>query len=194
MLLFAYTLLSVIAYNFFYFTSISLIPVAVASILLYLSPIFVLILSVLVLNEKLNPKKVISVIIVLLGIILVVNPQKIHEINLVGVICGVGAGFTFALYNILGKKLSKSNDSLSIVTYSFGIGFIGLLIISIISRQITLSYSIDAYALLLLLGLIPTMLAFVLFNSGLQKVEASKTSIISTIEPVTAAILGYLVL
>ena len=48
--------------------------------------------------------------------------------------------------------------------------------------------------ILIVLGLVPTLLAFVLYNLGLKNIKASEASIISTLEPVTAAVLGNLVL
>lgn len=193
-LLLLYTLLSVIAYNFFYFSAISLIPIAVAAILLYLSPIFVVFLSSMFLGEKLTSQKIIATAIVLFGTILVVNPQNFQNINLMGILFGIGSGLTFALYSLLGKKLTKNNDTVSIVTYSFGSGSIGLIAMAMFSKQISISYSFNSWILLLILGLIPTLLAFVSYNSGLKKIEASKASIISTLEPVVAAILGFFVL
>lgn len=194
LLLIVYTILSVVAYNFFYFTAISLIPIAVASILLYLSPAFVLILSVLVLKEQISFRKVISLFIVLIGIFLVVNIQNLEGLNFWGLLCGIFAGLTFSLYSLLGKKLSENNESFSIVTVSFGIGFFGLLIMSIMGNQLSFNYSTNAYLLLIILGLLPTLSAFILYNLGLKNIEASKASIISTIEPITAAVLGYLFL
>lgn len=193
-LLLLYTLLSVIAYNFLYFSAISLIPIAVAAILLYLSPIFVVFLSSIFLGEKLTSQKIIATAIVLFGTILVVNPQNFQNINLMGILFGIGSGLTFALYSLLGKKLTKNNDTVSIVTYSFGLGSIGLIAMAMFSKQISISYSFNSWILLLILGLIPTLLAFVSYNSGLKKIEASKASIISTLEPVVAAILGFFVL
>lgn len=192
--LFLYTLFSVIAYNYFYFSAISLIPVATAAILLYLSPIFVVLLSAVFLGEKLTLKKLLATAIVLIGTILVVSPQNLNNINFLGVLFGIGSGITFAFYSLLGKKLTKENDPVSVVTFSFGLGSIGLLSLALISKQITISYSLYSWALLFILGIIPTLMAFVLYNTGLKKIEASKASIVSTLEPVTAAILGFVIL
>jgi len=193
-LLLLYTLFSVIAYNYLYFSAISLIPIAIAAILLYLSPIFVVLLSSMFLGEKLTSQKLIATIIVLFGTILVINPQNLQNINFLGILFGIGSGLTFALYSLFGKKLTKDNDPVSIVTYSFGLGSIGLIAMAVFSKQISVSYSLNTWILLLILGLVPTLLAFVSYNSGLKKIEASKASIISTLEPVVAAILGFFVL
>lgn len=193
-LLLLYTLTSVIAYNLLYFSAISLIPIAVAAILLYLSPIFVLFFSALFLNEKITLLKVAYSFIVFAGISMVLNLGGVSELSTFGVLCGIGAGITFSLYSVFGKKLMKRNNPLEVVTFSFGLGGIGLLFVNSLLFGFKMSYSINVWVLLLILGLIPTLLAFILYNSGLNKIKASEASIVSTLEPVTAAILGSFIL
>lgn len=193
-LLVIYSLISVVSYNFLYFSAISLIPIALAAILLYLSPVFVLVFSALFLKEKITLHKFLSAVIVFMGIGMVIDLQSGGQFSFLGLLYGVGAGVTFALYSVLGKRLMEKNETLDVVTYSFGIGGIGLLLLSLLQSTINLNYSLDAWILLIVLGLVPTLLAFVLYNLGLKNIKASEASIISTIEPVTAAILGSLVL
>ncbi len=193
-LLLIYTLTSVVAYNFLYFSAISLIPIALAAILLYLSPIFVLLFSALLLKEKVTTHKILSALVVFVGIGMVINIKSGGQFNTLGLLYGVGAGITFALYSVLGKRLMEKNETLDVVTYSFGLGGLGLFILSLLRSEVSFQYPAQAWVLLIILGLIPTLLAFILYNSGLRKIKASEASIISTLEPVTAAILGSIVL
>lgn len=193
-LLLIYTLTSVVAYNFLYFSAISLIPIALAAILLYLSPIFVLLFSALLLKEKVTTHKILSALVVFIGIGMVINIKSGGQFSTLGLLYGVGAGITFALYSVLGKRLMEKNETLDVVTYSFGLGGLGLFILSLLRSEVSFQYPAQAWGLLIILGLIPTLLAFILYNSGLRKIKASEASIISTLEPVTAAILGSIVL
>ena len=193
-LLLTYTLTSIVAYNFLYFSAISLIPIALAAILLYLSPIFVLLFSALLLKERITIPKILFALVIFVGIGMVFNIKNDNQFNTLGLVYGIGAGITFALYSVLGKRLMEKNETLDVVTYSFGLGGLGLFILSLLRSEINFIYPIQTWTLLVILGLVPTLLAFILYNSGLRKIKASEASILSTLEPITAAILGSIFL
>jgi drug/metabolite transporter (DMT)-like permease len=52
---------------------------------------------------------------------------------------------------------------------------------------------IKAWIYIIGLGFLSTMLAFILYTKGLQYIESSRASIIATIEPVVAAIIGFFI-
>lgn len=189
-----YVLTSVVAYNFLYFSAISLIPIAVAAILLYLSPVFVTLIAVFFYKEKFTFLKGLSLFVILTGIALVLDLGASANINKLGLLYGLGAGVTFALYSVLGKELMKHNKPFDVVQLSFGLGGLCLLLISVFQSGINFSFSLPSWILLVLLGLGPTLAAFLLYNQGLEKIPASKASIFSTIEPITAAVLGAIFL
>jgi drug/metabolite transporter (DMT)-like permease len=193
-LLIIYSFLSVILYNIFYFSTIERLPISVASILLYLSPFFVIILSALLLKEKISLRKIIASIIAFLGIVLVIRPSQIKDLDILGVTLGFMSAITFSLYSVLGKKLNNRYQSLTVVSNSFGLGFLGLLIYSIVTKKISLQYSTTAWIYVIILGIGPTLTAFILYNSGLKKIKASEASIISTLEPIVAVLLGTVIL
>ena len=76
---------------------------------------------------------------------------------------------------------------------SFGIGAILLLPVLLTGTTAWL-HTTDGIALALYLGLVPTALAYVLFARGLLRLDASEVTTLVLAEPLTATVLGALVL
>lgn len=193
-LLITYSIVNIVGDNIFYALSASYIPIAITTILIYLSPIFSLIICYIFLKEKISKIKLISTSIILTGIIMVVNPLNSSNLNIKGILFGILSGLSVAIYNLLGKKLLKHNDPITLAIYSFGIGGFILFIFSLINGQIFITYSIKSIIYLLGFGLVPTLLGIIFYNYGLKKIEAGITSIILTLEPISAALFGLLFL
>ena len=94
-------LMSVLFFTVCYFRAIEIMPLSTAAILLYTSPIWVMLMSALFFREKLTPRKLLALALAFLGCVLVsgvsgggLTPQ--------GLLIGLGAGFGYALYSILG--------------------------------------------------------------------------------------------
>lgn len=89
-------------------------------IIQYCWPIFVIILSILILRERINPNKVISVVLGLLGVFLVLTKGKLVDIYFdnisVNIMVLLGA-FVFALFSVLSKRVEI--DPLILVTIYF---------------------------------------------------------------------------
>jgi len=84
------------------------IPVAVAVLLLYTQPFWTVILSKLILDEKITKYKILAVVIVLVGLVFLVNPFKIGSVgNLPGIIVGLVSGIFLSLWLILGRIAGK---------------------------------------------------------------------------------------
>jgi drug/metabolite transporter, DME family len=185
--------LSVSFFNWCYFTTIQHSSLAIAAILLYTAPVFVLLISIFVFKEKLTWQKLTALFITFLGCMFVssIFSGNFSELSWTGLINGLGAGFGYSLYSIFGKLASKKYETLTISFYTFLFAMIVLFPISGIYSSET---AFDAHALVYTagLGLFPTVLAYWFYTQGLRQVEASKASIVSTVEPVVATIMGLL--
>ena len=120
----------VISLTFFslcYFTTILEIGTSVAVILLYISPIFVLLLSVLLFKEKINAVKITALIMTFIGCILVAGIAGGEAITLKGFLIGLCAGFSYALYSIFNRFALKKYNSFTITFYTFVFSGLSLL-------------------------------------------------------------------
>jgi len=183
-----------------YFYAIKLTTVATAVILLYTYPAFVTILSYHLFGERIGIIKLIALILTFMGCALVVKVYNAEylKLNYLGVIFGLIAGLTAAVYSILSKLALREYDSSTVVLYAFSFGALFLLALSLLTRrsQITLmpSFPPQVWLIILVIAWLPTLSGYFAYTTSLKYIEASKASIVSTIEPVSASILAYIFL
>ncbi|MET3727370.1 drug/metabolite transporter (DMT)-like permease [Fictibacillus halophilus] len=184
-------ILSVSFFNWCYFTTIQTSSLAIAAILLYTAPAFVLVISAIVFKEQLTRQKLFALAATFLGCTLVSGLFSAQlELSLTSLLIGLGAGFGYSLYSIFGKLASQKYETLTISIYTFFFALLALYPISdIISTDIQV-FSPFVVMNVIGLGLFPTVFAYWFYTQGLQQMDASKASIVSTIEPVVATLMG----
>ncbi len=168
----------------FYISAIQLIPVGLAALLLYMAPVYVIPIAYLT-GEKINHTVFISLPISLAGLFFMLMPSG--SLNM-GVGFGFVAGLSYAFYFFIIKRLREWMPSLEITTIYLGISSLILLpsVFVIPLSELDLGW-------LIALGLIPTAIAFTLFNFGLKYCKISEGPLLALAEPVAASIFGFLV-
>ncbi|MDQ0256560.1 drug/metabolite transporter (DMT)-like permease [Evansella vedderi] len=186
---------SIVFFNWAYFTAIQEMNLSIAAVLLYTGPAFVAIMSRIIFKELFTPQKIVALIATFIGCVLVIGlfPVNTGQFSTYGILVGIGSGFGYALYSIFGKAALSNYSSLTITTYTFLFASLALVPTSGLMGKAMEWWSIDALLLSLGLGLIPTVLAYLLYTRGLHFVESSKASIVATVEPVVAALIGVFV-
>lgn len=186
-------ILSIVFFNFCYFTTISQMNISVAVILLYTSPAFVTILSFMFLKENLTITKIAAVAGTIIGCVLIAGiSMGDSNITFIGIITGLGSGLGYALYTIFGKFALEKYQPFTITFYTFLIAAIALIPVTRLWTKLEIILDINVLLYGIGLGLIPTVLAYFLYTWGLEKTEGSKAAIIATVEPVVATVLGVL--
>lgn len=186
---------SIVLFNLCLFNAIQETSISIATILLYTAPAFVAILSRLIFKEPITPRKVLALSTTFVGCSLVIGilPGTNESISFYGLMLGLGSGFFYALYSILGKFALKKYDSLTVTVYTFAFAAIAVTPFSGVPSIFPLLLNIKAWLYIIGLGFLSTMLAFTLYTKGLNFVESSRASIIATIEPVVASLVSFLV-
>lgn len=186
-------IISLLFFNWCYFTAIELTSLAVAAVLLYTSPIFVMLFSAVLFNEKITSNKLLALVITFLGCILVtgiLGKSNMAVTNL-GIIIGLSSGIGYALYSIFGRyALAKGYSSITISEYTFLFASLGS--ISMCNIKTTLPLLINSNTLIGVLGIgvLSCVFPFVLYTKGLSNIDTSKAAIIATLEPAIASILS----
>ena len=196
-------LLGVTAFYILYIYAVVLVGVAVAVVLLYTAPAFVALMSWRFLGEPFTRRKSIALLLTITGCFFVARAYDpaLLQVNALGILCGLGSAFTYALYSILGKfSLQRGYNIATMSLYVYSIGTIGLLIVALFtgspgSGLDVLSVPADsgAWLLLLALAVFATIGALYFYTAGLRHLEASSASIIATLEPVVATALAFFV-
>lgn len=185
-------LLSLMFFSICYFYSMTYNGVCTAVILLYTSPVFVMLLSLVLFREKITAKKLIAVALTVAGCVLVSGTGG-GEINPPGILLGVCSGLGYALYSIFSRyALMKNYSSVTVSFYTFLICGLGCLPFSAPIRAVEM---IDLKGLLLILGLgiVCCVMPYLLYTKGLGLVENTKASVIVAVEPVAASLIGVFV-
>ena len=189
-------LVSILFFTCCYFTAIRLMTMSTAAILLYTSPIWVMVLSVIFLKEKITSRKVIALILAFAGCILVSGFGG--KVTLPGVLAGLGSGLGYGLYSIFGTFALRKYKPLTVTCYTFLIAGAGSVFVSDPSdlfSKIAGAGSVPAFAgFVLLTAVVTAVIPFLLYTIGLNKTTASKAAVLATVEPAAATLFGFFVM
>ncbi|MDD3413370.1 MAG: EamA family transporter [Lachnospiraceae bacterium] len=186
-------ILSLTFFNVCYFKSIQMTSLSVAAILLYTAPSMVMLLSAVLFKEKVTMRKVFSILLAFAGCIFVTGVLgSTKTITGIGVITGLGSGFGYALYSVFSRyALDKKYHSLTITLYTFLFASIGIFpLIKISNVKEIMMDKPESVLVAIGLGTVSTVCPYILYTFGLSRIEASKASIIASIEPVVATLIG----
>ncbi len=186
-------LCSLLFFTLCYFEAIIQSSMSTAAVLLYLAPIFVMLMSRLIFKDRITPVKLLAIVFSVGGCALVSGiVGNAVGISLKAVIFGIGSAFGYALYSIFSKlALRRGYASLTITAYTFIFAFLGLLFfadLGFVAKNIFVEPITPVMALLI--GAVSSMLPFLFYTKGLETVEAGKASVIASVEPVCATLIG----
>mgnify|MGYP005993903609 CR=1 FL=1 len=154
----------------------------------YTWPIFIVLLSLVLLNESLNKNKIISLILGFIAVFLVITKGDISSIDFtnIKVIAYVIIGsFSFALFSVLSKKI-KVNLSNAITIF-----FLTAIIYSYISMSIFSSFvwpSFQEWIYILINGIFLNGISYLFWIKALQKADASFIAPFIFITPILSSI------
>ena len=112
---------SILLFTCCYFSCQKLCSLAVASILLYTAPSFVVLLSAVLWREPVTAKKLAALALTLVGCALVCGAFAGDvSISAGGLLLGLGAGFFYALYSVFGRYALAHYDSMTVTVWSSG--------------------------------------------------------------------------
>jgi len=180
----------------FYFYTVRESTVGTAAVLLYSSPAFVVVLARLFLAEALNAAKVFALCLTAGGIFLVAgayDPANL-EVTPTVLLTGLLSGLTYGLYSIFGRPVAGRLGPSVILSYALFFGSLLLVVSALPTLDTLVGLPMGSYALLFMLAVVHTTLAFALYTFGLGRLGAGRAAIIATVEPVVAGALGTVLL
>lgn len=181
------------------FESYHYTTVATATLCYYMQPIFVILASPFLLKEKLTVKKVICVVVALIGMVFVSGVLQtgipaLSEAK--GILYGLGAACFYASVVLMNKKITEIN-AYDKTIMQLGMGAIVLSPYVMLTQDFgtaTTSMTPALWALLLFVGLVHTGVAYALYFDSMKELKAQTLAIFSYIDPIVAIILSALLL
>lgn len=170
--------------------------VATATVCYYLAPLFLLLASPLV-GEKLTVKKLLCMAAALVGMVLVsgvVQGGMPRLSELTGVALGVGAAVLYATVMLLNKKL-RPISAYDKTVVQLGTAALVVLPYMLLTGGVAVpSVEPLAWALLLVVGIVHTGVAYTLYFGSLGALDAKTVAVFSYLDPVIAVLLSALLL
>ncbi len=186
---------SIVFFNYCYFSAVSVMSLSAAAVLLYTSPIFVMIMSALFFKEKLTRRKIVSVLVSFAGIVFVTGVTGSGtRVSAEGILLGIGSAFGYALYSIFTRAaINRGYSSLTITMWAF-LFAAAFSVFSADLEACTEMFRISPVMIpyTLAFSLIASVLPYILYSEGLKAAENGKAAVIASIEPVTATLYGII--
>lgn len=178
--------LGYVGQSFSYMTAIKYASAGLVALLLYLYPMFVLILSVLVFREKLSGVKISALILALIGTALTVDPAGGQ---ITGILLAIAAALIYSLYIIVGTNVMKHVSAVQSSTVIFASAGAVYGLLTLINGA---AFPVSNAGWMAVLGLIviSTIIPVVTFLAGLERIGPTNAAMLSTLEPVVTVLLG----
>lgn len=186
---------SLLFFSWCYFASINRTSLSVAGVLLYTSPVFVMLLSALLWKEKITTQKVLSLLLAVTGCAFVSGIVSGHaRVDGLGLLLGLGSGFGYALYSIFSRfAIDRKYDFWTILFYTFL--FCSVCCLPFADWQTirpVMTGRWDLIVWMLAMGFFTAFLAYGLYTIGLERMESSRAAIVASLEPAVGTIVGFL--
>ena len=183
-------------YNVFYSWAVMRIGVTVSAVLLNVAPVFTAVLSAVFFHEHMTARKCLALVINVVGCVLAATGGRFSDaaLSVSGILFGVASGLCYALTAIFGKLAGEDSDPFVVSTYSY---LFAALFLAVYLRPwaAPVALTLPIVRLGFLYALIPTAIGYLFYYQGVQQLrESSKVPVIASMETVTAAALGVLVL
>ena len=188
------------SYNLFFFKGLRLIHAGRASLIIANNPIFITLASFLLFKEKLNAVKIVGILVSVTGAMVAISRGNLR--GLLTESFGRGdmliflAVLSWVAYTLIGKRIMRDVGAIEAVTYASVTGAIMLFPAALaegISSDIA-RYSPANWFSLFYLGCVGTVLGFIWYYEGVEKLGPSKASLFINFVPISAILLAFLFL
>lgn len=195
---FKHLLIAAVALGFnwiFLFEAYRLTSIATATLAYYMAPVILILLSPLILRERVGLSKWICVICALIGMSLIAGIwEGADQIALSGIAMGLLAACFYATIVVNNKFLKGMNPYDSAIV-QLGIAALVLLPYVVFTVDFSsLTLDTQTLGLTLIVGIVHTGVAYWLYFSALPKLEAARIAIFSYVDPAIAILLSVFVL
>ena len=185
---------SMVFFNVCYFSTIRQMNLSAAAILLYTAPIFVMLLSLMIFREPMTGRKVLALALAFGGCCLVSGLASAAEgLTAVGLLLGLGSGIGYALYSIFSRfALNRGVGSITITVYTFLFAAVGGAFFTDFGSILEAfrSQGPGLLGFLAVYCIVTTVAPYLLYTTGLRYVENGPASVMASVEPVMATLLG----
>jgi len=187
----------VVACMLLYFTCLKITCVSIAILLQYTAPIYVMLASPFILNEKIGKESIAALFVAITGVYLIVKPEggfsgiELTGSYMLGMAAGLLSGIVFAAMIINVKILKTEYPELGMVFWPMGIAF---LLLSPFAFDVSPAVLSDNVPVLMAFGIVSIGLGEIFTIIGFANLETQTGSLLALIEPVSGVFFDIAVL
>lgn len=182
-----------------YSVSVERIPIAVATVLMFSNPVWVTLFSKIFFGDKVGLKKILLISTCIFGCMCIIDIFTTggKNLDIIGVLAGIGNGMTFALQIVLPRFVERSIKKETILLYGFWTGTIclsffvniGSIVQSFSTSSNPMFYVLNA----LCIGVLGTYCANTFYVKSTKYIGTSLPSMMVALEPIFAAVLAFFI-
>jgi len=198
-----YGFIGVAVVQLLYFAAVSRIPIGVAMLLEFTSPVLVALWVRFVRRVVLPARMWVGTALAVLGLALVAEVWQGLRLDALGLLFGIGAALCAAAYFLFGERATRTIAPIGLVTWGM---VIGAVVIAFLAPPWSLpgevmaadaafgAWDVPVWVLLVTCAVVSTALAYVLSINSLRLLPANVVSVLAIIEPIVATVLAWLLL
>jgi len=172
-----------------FFEGLAFLSAGLAAIVFYTYPVFVFAISTVVLDERLTRPRLVALVAAVAGVALLVGASPVGA-DPVGVLLVLSAAVGYATYTTGSRAVVASIDPATLAATALVSTTASMVPYWLASGGVSLPAGVDQWLLVVGIGMVGTAAPIVLFVVGLERVEASRASVIGTAEPAVTVLLG----
>jgi len=179
----------------FWIYSLQLTKVASASILAALQPLFISLMALAFLKEKLNKKDVAGLILSLLGACCISGGDlQLGPSEFKGDMLAILSGACSACYFLVGRRSRHHVELTNYLAAVYGTSACLLILMALFTKTPLTGYPVSAWFWILMLALVPTMIGHSFYNWALKFLTAHKVGMAGYLEPILTSGMAFLFL
>lgn len=173
-----------------YFASIATGNAATATLLQYLAPVYIVIYVMVVQKHRPSKEVTFAILLALLGTFLLITNGSTGElkVSLISVIWGILSGVALAFYTLSSAQMLKKWHSVIVVGWGMVIGGGGMCFIFPPFPLPSVHWDMETWLLILFVVVFGTLLAFLLFVESIRYLSPTESSLLSSVEPLSAVV------
>ena len=174
------------------FEAYRLLNVSLATLIYYVGPMLILLLSPVLFHEKLSGAKLAAIGVVAVGLVCISGSIAFDGLSIPGLLTAMASALFYAALIAFNKRITRT-DGLQTAAIELDVAFFVVLLYVLLTTGLPHPQRADL-PWLAVIGLVNTGLAYLLYFSGLQKLPGQSVALISYIDPVSALLFSALLL
>lgn len=184
---------AMVTYQWLYLVAIDRIGVSAATLIaLCGAPVIIAVVSTVAMHQPLTGPVALALAGAVTGTVLLVGSPEagLSRGTLIGMVLAVGSAAGIAGHVIGSRAIAHQTHPLQVLAISFPVGAVAFTPVSLL-RGVSFGQPVNAWLLLVYLGVVPSAIAYLFLQRGLQEVPATMAGIATMIEPLVAALLAW---